>query len=206
MVGIAGTVAVVVVIAIGFASCGGRDDKAYQDGADQAWQAEMLLKASDGVIEDETNTPSHACGSVFRASHTRGMDQDDWIEGCTDQIMAHPGAKPWQASTAAPTTVIYDPSTSVYAPPPSAAPGGLSPTAQAILSARVDDCVKRVNGGPIEGGRTAVEVSLASCSGTDATDVVRYVYFTDGEPPCRTLWVRNRSVSPAKVLCLEPLR
>lgn len=215
-------VAALVVLAVGiglFSSGGGggdgggRDDEAYRNGRFNASMAENLLKAGEDLNDGGPDTPTEACEVVFDTDEkAQSMDREDWLAGCTDQIRDNPGASPFDPDgpPMSSTSIPPEPPAVTSAPPVNPSParptGQLDPTAQAILSARLHDCIKRVNGQTMTDGRQSVTVALASCAGADATDVVRAIHFTDEQPPCSGVWLRNRDVSPAKVLCIEPLQ
>lgn len=226
MLGFAGFFVLAIVIGA-FSSCGGgagRDEESYRYGVNSLSISTDPIWIADGENprDADSETVRAACNKALDidievgtplGETMRELERDDLVDGCTDALqgratstMTFPRPTPPPTST----TVIYDPSTPVYTPPASPpqnqVAGDLPPTAQAILAADYGDCIRRIDGSPMADGRTSVEVSIVSCSGPEATDVVVKIYSTDGEPPCRSVWIRSRDVSPAKVLCLMPLR
>lgn len=209
VLGIFGVVILAIVVGA-FSSCGGRDDKAYQDGRSMASQAELILRAWEGM-EDVPDTPREACEHVFDTDErVQGMDRGDWLQGCTDQIRDHPGASPFDLDGPPMTsTAAAQPSRPVYTPSPTRVPptpeSEMSPTSRAILAARVGDCIQHILGEPKGDGTYAVYVYSAECDVPLATHRVSSVEFGT-EPTCPGLWTSSIAVRPPKVLCLQPLR
>ena len=216
IVATAGTVALIVLIGIAcFAGCS-RDEEAYRDGQQTAWEAEMLLKVmrEPPVVEGADDTPEKACLKVYRTSRSevRKMDQDDWVQGCVDQIEQHPGAVPWKSKTRTtplPTTATYNSPTSApaYTPtptnPPTATEDEFASTNRVILRAQVGDCLQVIEGKKRGDGTSDTYIYAAGCDSPLATSRVVSIAF--GKPTC-TPWVRTPAVQPPKVLCLQKLR
>ncbi|BBY92297.1 hypothetical protein MGALJ_19660 [Mycobacterium gallinarum] len=117
---------------------------------------------------------------------------------------AHSTRSDTPTTTAKPTTSVYLPTTTAA---PAGPTGSLSPTARDILAARVNDCVFVVDGPVMQDGRQQVEVSLVPCDGQLANYFVNRIEYVSGTPSCSSSakWVRERSVSPPKVLCLTSM-
>ncbi|WP_131808750.1 hypothetical protein [Mycolicibacterium mucogenicum] len=232
--GVVGAVVLIVVIGtVGFVSCG-RDEEAYRDGQQTAWQAEMLMKvmqetraeerdAADVPDADWADTPEKACLKVYRTSRSevRKMDQGDWVQGCMDQIRDHPGVLPWEerkkqkaAKTTVPTTVIYDPSTvtPTYTPTPNYAPPVAAPPTTEDASNPTTRTILKLQWGDclqrVQGKQYAdgtYQVFVYAAACDNPLATDRVVRTAYGQPPCPD-WVRTSDVTPPRVLCLEKLR
>lgn len=210
---VSAVIALVFVVGMGaLSSCGGRDDEAYRSGQQSASMAEMLLKAGEGLDDGGADTPREACEVVYDTSdHTRDMDRNDWIDGCTDQIRDHPGASPFDLDgpPMTSTAVASKPSRPVYTqtstPVPPTTESEFSPSSRAVLAAQVGDCLQRIQGDPNPNGTFGVYIYSADCDVPLATHKVARIVF-GSQSQCDDVWVRSTDVQPPKVLCLQPLK